>query len=350
LPDNAECLTQEEFFLPDFCQGRAVFVLVLVTELVVLAMVLAASGLTTFSWDYLALVSLFVQWIVLASAGMICLLRTRLARLSLPWAVTAVYGVIIVATLFITLIAEWIQAGADWDFSVFRIELFDLLRNLAVSLIMAGMVIRYCYVQSSLRKQEQAELQARIQALQSRIRPHFLFNSMNSIASLIGSHPEAAERAVEDLSELFRASLKGADKAVSLAHEIELCKRYIGIEQLRLGQRLQVNWQVESLPDNADIPLLTLQPLLENAIYHGIQPLAEGGAIGILIQHHEGRINMTVSNPMSEKAATAKSNGNHMALDNIERRLKAVYGEGASLATHPSGEIFVTQISYPRDG
>ncbi len=337
----------DDFFLPNFCQGRAVFLLVLVTELFVLAMVLAASGIIGFSWDYLALVSLFVQWIVLLNALCLCALRRSLALLSLPQAVTAAYALILIITLLVSLIAQWVLAGADSGQSGFQVNINTLLRNLIVSAIMTGLVLRYFYVQNRLRQKEQAELQARIQALQSRIRPHFLFNSMNIIASLIESEPETAERVVEDLSELFRASLKQADSPVSLEHEIELCKRYIGIEKLRLGDRLRVNWQVEALPASASIPLLTLQPLLENAIYHGIQPLADGGQIGVLIQHQKGAINITVSNPCPETKVESSQKSNRIALENIRSRLQALYGEKARLSTHVSDGVFVTQLSYP---
>src|SRR5690606_15741716 len=127
------------------------------------------------------------------------------------------------------------------------------------------------YLTQQLRLRQKAELEARIQALQSRIRPHFLFNSMNSIASLIGIDPQAAEAAVEDLSGLFRASLGQSSAEVSLDDEFELCRRYLRMEQLRLGERLRVRWDVDAVPTTLPIPALSLQPLLENAIYHGIQ-------------------------------------------------------------------------------
>ncbi|MCF7981810.1 MAG: sensor histidine kinase [Pseudomonadales bacterium] len=345
-----DCVGDTNTFLPDFCQGRTVFVLVLVAELFVLTMVLASSGIKAFSWDYLALVSLFVQWVALLSAMLLCVLRHRLGRLSLPRTVTIVYLLILCVTAIATIVADWVMAGANFYDLNLQVDGYGLMRNLMISAIMTGMVLRYLYVQANLRRQERAELQARVQALQSRIRPHFLFNSMNIIASLIETHPDTAERVVEDLSELFRASLAGADSPVRLSREIELCKRYIGIEQLRLGERLQVNWRVESYPPSATIPLLTLQPLIENAIYHGIQPQPEGGQIGILIQHSAGLIQITVSNPCRHDADSDKEAGNHIALDNIRARMRAVYGVKARLTTHLSKDIFVTQLSYPLVG
>mgnify|MGYP002713134010 CR=1 FL=1 len=320
--------------------------LVLVTELFVLAMVLASSGIKTFSWNYLALVSLFVQWVVLLSAVLLCHLRARLNRLPVPQLVAVVYGLILTVTAIATVAADWVLAGADFSGPV-EINGDHLLRNLAISAIMTGMVMRYLYVQARLRRQEQAELKSRIQALQSRIRPHFLFNSMNIIASLIETDPATAERVVEDLSELFRASLKGADQPVALRREIQLSERYIGIEQLRLGERLRIQWQIEPVPDSATIPILTLQPLLENAIYHGIQPLPEGGVINVLVQYRAQRLQITLSNPYNKGARSQRGEGNRIALENIRSRLKAFYGDKAELSTYLGEGIFVTQLSYP---
>lgn len=336
--------------LPDFCSGRTVFLLVLVTELFVLTMVLGASGIRAFSWDYLALASLLVQWVVLLSAAIFCRLRKAAQHWTLLQTLCFVYLTVLTVTALATWAGEWVLAGADWNASAIFGWPTTLARNLLVSAIMTGLVLRHFYVQARLRRQEQAELQSRIQALQARIRPHFLFNSMNSIASLIASDPAAAERAVEDLSDLFRASLSSDQQTVPLLQEIDLCQQYLAIERLRLGERLQVKWRVEDYPSDARIPLLTLQPLLENAIYHGIQPLAQGGLVSILIQYRGDLLEMTVSNPCSEEAVTPTKTNHHIALNNIEHRLRAIFGKQARLTTHRNAELFVVQISYPLHG
>eukprot|EP01031_Cornospumella_fuschlensis_P016430 gene16430-20080_t len=146
---------------------------------------------------------------------------------------------------------------------------------------MSALLLRYFFLQSQWRRQQQAELRARIESLQARIRPHFLFNSLNSIASLVVIDPYKAEQAVLDLSDLFRASLAKPGTLVSWAEELELSKRYLSIEQYRLGERLQLDWQVDDVPDDLPIPQLTLQPLLENALIYGIQPRIEGGLVRV---------------------------------------------------------------------
>lgn len=330
--------------------------LVLITELLVLTMVLAASGLRTFAWEDFALISLFVLWIALTSAALLCGLRQVIARLSLHWSVVAVLALILAITALFSVLAEWALAGADLSNFDIQLQAYDLLRNLLVSLVMAGMMLRYFYVQAQLRRQERSELRARIQALQSRINPHFLFNSMNSIASLISIEPDAAEQAVEDLCELFRASLRESPEPVPLSQELELCRRYLAIEQLRLGDRLQVSWHIKEAPEEATLPLLTLQPVLENAVYHGIQPLPQGGEIEVHIevlrQSKIPQLQIRVSNPVGEAAGGHDSGSGHrMALDNIRDRLDAVYDGRArfevEVEVEPSGEIFVARLGVP---
>jgi len=337
---------EEDFFLPNFCGATPVFVLIMVSELFVVVMVLAASGIQEFAWDYLALVSLFVQWIVLSSAGILCGLRNSISRLSLPLSVAIIYGVVLGITGFITFIAQWVLAGALLE-EIFRPpDWLGLLRNLISAAILTGLVLRYLFVQSQLRKQQRAELQARIAALQSRIRPHFLFNSMNSIVSLIRSDPELAEQVVEDLSDLFRASLKESPAPVPINQELDLCQCYVRIEQIRLGDRLLVDWKQDHISQTATIPLLTLQPLLENAIYHGIQPLAEGGKITVLIENPDQKVNITVSNPVPDDIKKGNKPGHNIALDNTLHRLLAHYGDSARLNTFVSDGLFVAKLSY----
>jgi len=341
-----------DYFLPNLCQGRAVFVLVLVTELLVLTMVLAASGIRGFAWEDFALISLFVLWIVLTSAALLCGLRKIIERLSLQWSVVAVLALILVVTTLFSVLADWTLAGADFNDFTVQIEGYDLFRNLLVSLVMAGMVLRYFYVQAQLRRQERSELHSRIQALQSRINPHFLFNSMNSIASLISIEPETAEQAVEDLCELFRASLRESTEPVALARELELCRRYMAIEQLRLGDRLQVSWDIKDQPEQATLPLLTLQPVLENAVYHGIQPLPQGGEIKVHIEVVSGSktqlLQIRVSNPVVSTAGQCGSESGHrMALDNIRDRLEALYDGEARFDIEKNKESFVACLTVP---
>ena len=329
------------FQVPELCRVAAIIFVVLVAQLLAIVLLLAGDDL---SWKRFSLLSLFVQWVALTSAGLLCAARSLFARLPLLRGAGLAFSLVMAVTLMVGLISDRVLHGTlfgeplDWQL---------LARQLAVAGIIAFMVLRYFHVQQRLRVQEQSELKSRIQALQSRIRPHFLFNSMNIIASLIAVDPDTAETVVEDLSELFRASLNEAGNQVKLSEELALCERYTRIEGLRLGDRLRMDWQVEAVPEAVRIPLLTLQPLLENAIYHGIQPLPEGGCIEVQIGYANDQVDVRISNPLPGPGYPVASEGNRMALANIRSRLEVLYGAAANLEAAPQGDRFVTTLSYP---
>lgn len=329
-----------DFFIPDLCSARPVFMLVLLSELVVLAYVLAASGLPRFAWGLFATGSLMTQWVVLGSATVLCLSRHRFSRLSLPMATTASLAVVLSITALVSIAGiAWLprlddDAPGGWW----------LLRNLLLAFILAGITLRYFYLQQQLRLQEKLELQARLDSLRARIRPHFLFNTLNSIASLINSRPEVAEQAVEDLAELFRASLKEAGGDTSVADELRLCELYLEIEKLRLGERLQVDFQVEQGVEDAVMPSLLLQPLVENAVYHGVARLPAGGCIRIELARRGGRVRVLVENPVS--AAADEHAGNRMALENVSLRLRAIFGSDANIGAQREDGRFRVALDY----
>ena len=334
----------KDFFLPDLCQGQSILFLVIVTELLVFAHVLAGSTLLGFSWAKLGLSSLFTQWVVLFSAAVLCNIRPFLSSVSTLQATTTGYAVIMVLVAAFSVIGELLLGGAtdrlaiDWDLVV---------RNVLIGAIMTGIAFRYFYLQHQLRSKEQAELHSRIQALQSRIRPHFLFNSMNIIASLISIDPDTAEEVVEDLSVLFRASLNDAsDHPVALSEELELCRKYLHIESLRLDDRLSVECDVDVDTSEVRIPMLTLQPLLENAVYHGIQPLPEGGTVSVRIFEADDMLEVVIRNPVGE-TKHAHEQGNRMAMENIRSRLLAIYGASAVLETDAGDGYFQMCVVYP---
>ena len=325
-----------DFFLPDLCTPKAVLLLVLVAELFVLVLVLAMSE-SEFDWNRLALTSLFTQWIVLICAALLCRLRRLLARCSIPVITVVSLALCVAVTLAFTLGAGYVfhcQLDAGREMTV--IHGWLLLRNGLIAVIMTGILLRYLYLQKELARQQQAELQARIQSLQSRIHPHFLFNSMNSIASLIHIDPDRAEQVVEDLSDLFRASLAETRVEIPLKQEIELSRRYVNIEKYRFGDRLTLQWDIADLPDDVMIPQLTLQPLLENAIFHGIQPDPTPGTITVEITCRDNTLAIEISNTLAQNTAhdgTGSHAGNSVALANIAARLEALYGDQARLRT-----------------
>ena len=335
---------EKEFFLPELCLPQALLVLVVLAELLVLVLVLVEPMRPTFDWVRLALISFFVQWIVLLSAGLLCGLRPWLARLK--QGVAGVIGCLLVVavTLACTAVADYCQltGTASFDNALER-----YLRYALIALIISALMLRYFYLQSQWRKQQQAELRARIESLQARIRPHFLFNTLNSIASLVSSDPAKAEQAVLDLSDLFRASLAKPGSLITWREELELAKRYLSIEQYRLGKRLQLHWDVSAIPDDLPIPQLTLQPLLENAVIYGIAPRIEGGVVTVEASYHQGVFVLCVSNPYDDVAQRQTSRGTQQALANIGGRITALFGPLASLSVERRDGRHFTCLRYP---
>ncbi|MBO3277475.1 sensor histidine kinase [Pseudomonas schmalbachii] len=335
---------QDDFFIPELCQPESLFSLVLLAELLVLVLVLAEPMVPGFNWIRLALASLFVQWIVLLSAALLCRLRPLLARWPAGVAGLASCALVVALTLGCTAVADYFELGGPLP-RTGEVNLY--LRHALIALIMSTLLLRYFYLQSQWRKQEQAELRARIEALQARIRPHFLFNSLNSIATLIELDPVKAEAAVLDLSDLFRASLAKPGTLISWGEEVELARRYLSMEQFRFGDRLQMEWQVSGVPDGVPIPQLTLQPLLENSLIYGIQPRIEGGLVKVEASYRDGVFQLCVSNPYDEANEALPSKGTKQALQNIAARLTALFGPKASLSVERRDGRHFTCLRYP---
>jgi len=223
-----------------------------------------------------------------------------------------------------------------------------LWRNLGISAIISAVALRYLYVQHQWKQQVEAEARARVDALQARIRPHFLFNSLNTIAALTRSQPEQAEEAVEDLADMFRAILGGRDR-VPLEEEIEVAKRYLHMESLRLGERLKIEWDLQDLPLQQTIPPLLLQPLLENAVYHGIGPLPDGGTVSLRGYRDNKDVVLEVSNPLPPPGCESGHDGNHMALENIRQRLELAFGSKGKLEVEEQNHHYRVRMRFPEE-
>lgn len=331
----------KELFLPDFCQIGAVFVLVLSGQLLAFILVLAAP-VGADLWLELSLISLLVQWIVLASAAVLCLARRWLVLVSNATAAALSYLLVLLTAAVLSESAYRLLR----DFSPLEISHDFVLRALGIAAIVAALALRYLYVTHQWRQRLESEASARVEALQARIRPHFLFNSLNSIAAMIPVAPERAEAAVEDLADLFRASLARSGQLTSFAEELALAQGYLRMESLRLEQRLAVQWEVAEVPADALLPPLTLQPLLENAVYYGVEPRVEPSVIRIQGRREQGRLQLSVVNPLPKEQGFQRS-GLGLAQENIQQRLSLAFGKRASLAATRQGEEYRVELRLP---
>ncbi|HEX4266292.1 MAG TPA: histidine kinase, partial [Steroidobacteraceae bacterium] len=263
----------------------------LIVELTAILLALARQGgmhgAARDFWADLARTSLFLLWVGLICAALLCWTRRSLERLTVARGSAAVL-VLLTATIAAISAAAYLIGRSQLAIGAGAAAFFPaalppfVLRNVAIGFLIIAVALRYFYVTHQWRRNIEMRAAAQVHALQARIRPHFLFNSMNTIASLTRSDPVLAEQAVQDLADLFRASLSDQRQTITLAEELEVAHTYQRIEELRLGPRLRVQWDVERLPADARVPGLLLQPLLENAIYHGIEPRPEGGTVGIV--------------------------------------------------------------------
>lgn len=331
-------------FLPDFFANRTVFLTILLAELFAFVLTLAKPDQSTQFWLNLAQTSLAVLWITLVSAAVLSYWRHWINRSNATFTTLAALCVTESVTLLFSVLSSWyIAPYLDPDLPADAPYLF-IARNLAIAGIVTLIVLRYFYIQHQWQQNVEAEAHARLQALQARIHPHFLFNTLNTIASLIRSQPDQAEQAVLDLADLLRSALTDRVSA-SLAEELELTRRYLAIERLRMGERLQVDWQLDAdLPLDTPLPPLLLQPLAENAIRHGIQRLPMGGTLTIQIERQPRFLSIAITNPC---APTPGVPGHGTAQSNIRQRLQLAYGIPDLLHINATPDRYQARMSIP---
>jgi len=337
-----------KYFLPDFCQLQSFFLVVLTSEL--LAVVITLIAYIHPGWTELGLVSMMIQWIVLLSSALICSLRTHLEKLPV-WLIGFVsYFFILVATLIVTLVSIWffhqnVKFGQFSGFTDYQWSV--MIRNLSVASILGGILLRYFYLQQQYRIRLAAETNARMEALHARIHPHFLFNTLNSVAALIQISPSQAEEAIENLSSLMRATLREMRVMVPWKSEINLCKKYLQLEELRLGDRLQQKIELTDVPDDFPIPGLLLQPLIENSVLHGISRIPDGGLLTVTASIKNKGLAIRLENPLPPKHNTRRQ-GHGIGLANVEERLKLLYQLEATLKVTETETDYIIDIWIPR--
>jgi two-component system, LytTR family, sensor histidine kinase AlgZ len=328
--------------LPDFCRLPEVFALFMVGALTVTVMWLARDHGR--DWSVYSVSMLFVIWLSLVIAVVLCKLRPLLQRLPGQVAYLGMWLLIVLIVLVASAIARWLEGALQMQLTDRAIVAF-VRDNVMIAALLGMAMLRYFYVLAQWQARLAAVTRAQVEALQARIRPHFLFNSMNTVAALIRVDPAAAERTVEDLCELFRAALGQHDSADgTLGEELALVERYLAIEQLRLGARLRVRRELDDLPAGFPLPRLLLQPLVENAVRHGIQPLREGGEVILRGRRDGDGLRIEIINPL---AATPPAPGNGHGLDNVRRRIAYRYGQRAKVQAGPQEGSFVVALQLP---
>lgn len=333
-------------YLPDFCAAGAIFVVVLVAELVAILLTLASHTTPGTFLTELAKMSMFILWLGLLGAAVLCKIRPWVEKFGATRAFVISFILLELLSVAIAEITYQLTSFYGEAVIINDTHAAFILRTFAISSIVIALAMRYLYISSEWRRSVVLEAQARISALQALIRPHFLFNSMNTIASLTRTDPRQAEEAIEDLADLLRANLGGPKDRTSLKEELEVAAIYQRIEKLRLGERLTVNWNVGELPMRALIPSLTIQPLLENAIYHGIELLPDGGEVTVNGVRIDDDLEIEIRNPVPLDRSENKG-GNQMALSNIRQRFELAYGAKAAVSVDESDDAFSVKLRFP---
>jgi two-component system sensor histidine kinase AlgZ len=330
-----------EIVIPDCCNIGVVFRSLLVANGAVLAgILLRTSDMRAGLFEFIES-SMLIELACLSSLLVLCGLR-RLTRTVPPWAQRAACAAVPAA---VTGVIIHFLSSLEWLWSSFTN--LTALKGMAAAAVLGSLLQHYFELRT--RAFSPALVEARLQALQARIRPHFLFNSLNAVLSLIRTEPRRAESTLEDLADLFRVLMSDPHSMTSMEKEIRLCKQYLSIEKIRLGDRMQVQWEMENVNEEllrkARIPVLLLQPLLENAVHYGVEPAASPMLIHIHISRSMDRIEIVVVNPYH--GDTPSEARNHMALNNIRERLALLYDVEAQLSTLVARGLFEVRLRFP---
>jgi two-component system sensor histidine kinase AlgZ len=320
--------------LPNFCNlGVMLRALVLVNLFVVAAAALRSRSLEAFGYE-LFLLAAFVEPVLIASLAVLCLARRWLHAMGYAASIAALAAFEVGLAWALTEVAATLLPGRPG--APFLLVAF-------LALFITGCTLFYFDLRS--RALAPAIAEARIQALQARIRPHFLYNSINAVLAFMRSEPRRAEGALEDLADLFRVLMADNRTLTPISQEVELARKYLAIESMRLGDRLRVAWKIERMPTDALVPPLLLQPLIENAVYHGIEPQAGGGEVQIEILVADRQLVMQLTNPYNPAGNHVA--GNRMAIANIRERLQLHFDAEASMKSDVADATYQVTIRMP---
>ena len=347
--DNVQDQTSASYFFTKIGQWQHLLELIVASN--VLAMVLALAEAR--SWQALETARVlqymcFINWVILSFSALVDYFQEFFAKFSQKMALILGFILLQLVVLFTTCAVNIIQywASRSTDFSE-QVLFQGVGLHLSYGILLGAFCMRYLYMREQWLKQQYSELNARIQAMQARIHPHFLFNSLNSVVSLIAIDPDRAENMLISLSRLFRASFQEL-KLVSLGEEIDLCQQYLSIEKMRLGERLKVEWNIQATSlelKRVTIPLLTLQPLLENSIFHGVEKVLQPSTISVLVEILQNQVSIVITNPYSHDTIKSRK-GNGIAIENVKQRLKAYYGQTVKFQVYGGVSLYTTVVSY----
>lgn len=327
--------------LPNLCKNSSLLIILIYTQILAISVYLISESL--WSFEKLGYFSLYIQWLTLGSIFILCLCRNKINKLSSPKA----YMAIILVGLMVFIIVESCFIYILSNLLLDPFEIWDSLRRFLAFLLLLFLALRLLNTLKILDRRGRAESEAKIEALQARIKPHFLFNSLNTISELISQKPDQAEKSVYALSKLFRAGLATNSLRHSLQDELSLCESYLELERWRLEKNLHVLWNINiEKPQKWAFPRLLLQPLLENCITHGADI---NGKVSIEADLRETKRNISVMISNECDRNVSKRTGNGIALDNIKERLFIMFDDNHTFKTRNTDDAFSVIIRIPKN-
>lgn len=293
---------------------------------------------------YFGLASFTIQWVALASLALLYLARRRLRRASPAQIAGVALIALLCSTWLVTALAwvvlhnTWLSPPEGWLLFAAKISTLALLVGL---LALIAFQSHWRLRQLAVRAK-----QAELEALQARIRPHFLFNTLNTGAALVHLRPQDAERLLLDLADLFRAALAGP-REIPLSEELALSRRYAEIEGLRFGERMRIEWDIPSPIPSLQVPTLSIQPLIENAIRHGVEPAPNGGQILVRLLRLSDRLEILIENDLPPTHAPNLHTGHKVGLESSKARIRALTGGRGDVTTRIKDGRHITTITLP---
>lgn len=338
-------------YLPNLCTPQAMLRVVLAAEFLAIVLALTVAADMPDFFVKLGLHSLFVQWVALASILALCIVNRFVGAPTVVRSTSLVLTVVAGFTLLASIVGLLLFSGKAGLMETLSGGVLFIFKNLVIALVIALVVLRYFYIHEQWEETVEADSAAKYDALQARMRPHFLFNSLNTIAHLVHINPNQAEAALLDLADIMRLTLDKRSR-ISLEEELDLTLAYLRMEGLRLGERrlhVKLDMDRNSLPLDMDIPPFLLQPLVENAVYHGVQPRQDGGLLTVSLYDAGTRLDVAVTNPLPPSGVSTHSKGNHIAQENMVNRLRLAYGDRANLRIQKNAQQYRVSFSIPKE-
>ena len=335
----------ETGFIVEFNKGRfpqRFLLLSFIVTFIALAFYYGGNPEANYSSTHLFSIAGLIAVFSIITLSLLYLLRTSVANMSFKKGFAVYWIIVFLTATCLALGIAFAKELQNFDIGIVNTQYFG--PGVCYSLVALSLVITpgLLWLEKRLYSDRKAQIASESEQytnLDFRIRPHFLFNSLNSVAGLITQHPGRAETALYNLADVFRAVMSDKRQLVPLKAELDMADKYLYLEKIRLGERLEVSSKIDPNSVGVKVPVFLLQPMLENAVYHGVETRFKGGTISLVIQIKDKKLVIKITNPLPE-AGVKRHVGNKVAQHNLRQRIQAIFGSRASLDSYEAETTF----------